>query len=73
MSAYKFRAIAVNNIDVHGGGRSINVELDMDTPQAKHAFLTLAGDTRGNELGEWMGELGYSITEFDPGPTEEAA
>ena len=65
MSAYKFRAIAVNNIDVHGGGRSINVELDMDTPQAKAAFLNLAGDTRGNELGEWMAELGYNITEIE--------
>ena len=65
MSAYKFRAIAVNNIDVHGGGRSINVELDMDTPQAKAAFLPLAGDTRGNELGEWMAELGYNIAEIE--------
>lgn len=65
MSAYKFRAIAVNNIDVHGGGRSINVELDMDTPQAKAAFLNLAGDTRGNELGEWMAELGYNIAEIE--------
>ena len=65
MSAYKFRAIAVNNIDVHGGGRNINVELDMDTPQAKAAFLTLAGDTRLNELAEWMLELGYTITEIE--------
>ena len=65
MSAYKFRAIAVSNIDVHGGGRSINVELDMDTPQAKAAFLNLAGDTRGNELGEWMAELGYNIAEIE--------
>ena len=65
MSAYKFRAIAVNNIDVHGGSRSINVELDMDTPQAKAAFLNLAGDTRGNELGEWMAELGYNIAEIE--------
>ena len=66
MSSYKFRAVAINNVDVHGGGRSINVELDMDTPQAKAAFLTLAGDTRLNELGEWMEELGYNIAEIDP-------
>jgi hypothetical protein len=50
---------------VHGGGRSINVELDMDTPQAKAAFLTLAGDCRLNELGEWMEELGYNIAEIE--------
>jgi hypothetical protein len=73
MSNYKFRAIAVNNIDVHGGGRSINVELDMDTPQAKAAFLTLAGDTRLNELGDWMEELGYTIAEIDPNPANEVA
>lgn len=66
MSAYKFRAVAINNVDVHGYGGSINVELEMDTPQAKQAFLTLAGDTRLNELGEWMLELGYEITEIDP-------
>ena len=70
MSAYKFRAIAVNNIDVHGGGRSINVELDMDTPQAKAAFLTLAGDCRGSELSDWIFELGYHLTEIDPGPSD---
>lgn len=73
MSQYKFRAMAVENIDASSGGRFLYVTLDMDTPHVKAAFLTLAGDTRGNELGEWMGELGYSITEFDPGPTEEAA
>jgi hypothetical protein len=38
----------------------------MDTPQAKAAFLTLAGDCRLNELGEWMEELGYTIAEIDP-------
>ena len=65
MSIYKFRAGAVTNLDASYGGRSINVELDMDTPQAKHAFLTLAGDTRLNELGEWMAELGYTITEIE--------
>ena len=65
MSTYKFRAVAVNNIDASATGRCIYVELDMDTPQAKHAFLTLAGDTRGNELGEWMAELGYTISEIE--------
>ena len=64
MSSYKFRAAAVNNIDC-GYGRWIHVELDMDTPQAKAAFLTLAGDTRLNELGEWMAELGYNISEIE--------
>jgi hypothetical protein len=65
MSNYKFRAVAINNVDVHGGGRSINIELDMDTPQARAAFITLAGDCRLNELGEWMAELGYEIKEIE--------
>jgi hypothetical protein len=25
----------------------------------------MAGDTRLNELGEWMAELGYNISEID--------
>jgi hypothetical protein len=65
MNTYKFRASCVTNIDASASGRFIYVELDMDTPQAKHAFLTLAGDTRGNELGEWMAELGYTIKEIE--------
>lgn len=63
MSKYKFRAGEVTSIEASQGGRWIYVEMDMDTPQAKHAFLTLAGDTRLNELAEWMAELGYTITE----------
>ena len=65
MSAYKFKADAIINVDASYGGRYINVELDLTTPQAKHAFLTLAGDTRLNELGEWMAELGYTISEIE--------
>ena len=65
MSSYKFRAMAVENIDASSGGRFIYVTLDMDTPQAKAAFLTLAGDTRLNELDEWMAELGYNIAEIE--------
>ena len=65
MSAYKFRALAVTDIEPSSSGRLLYVELDMDTPQAKHAFLTLAGDTRGDELGLWMAELGYTITEIE--------
>ena len=65
MSTYKFKADAIINVDASYGGRCINVELDLTTPQAKHAFLTLAGDTRGNELGEWMAELGYNIAESE--------
>lgn len=73
MSKYKFRAIAVTDIDAGHGGHFINVELDMDTPQAKAAFLNLAGDCRGDELSEWIFELGYHLTEIDPGPVEEVA
>ena len=65
MSTYKFKAMAVTDIEPSYGGSHINVELDMDTPQTKHAFLLLAGDTRGNELGEWMAELGYNIAEIE--------
>lgn len=65
MSNYKFRAACVTNIDASATGRLIYVELDMDTPQAKDAFLTLAGDTRGGELGLWMAELGYTISEIE--------
>jgi len=65
MSAYKFRALAITDVEASSGGRFVHVELDMDTPQAKAAFLTLAGDTRGDELTMWMAELGYSITEIE--------
>lgn len=65
MSTYKFKAMAVTDIEPCYGGSHINVELDLTTPQAKEAFLNLAGDTRGNELGEWMAELGYTITEIE--------
>jgi hypothetical protein len=64
MSAYKFRANEINNV-YSSGHHFVYVELDMTTPQAKDAFLTLAGDTRLNELGEWMAELGYNISEID--------
>ena len=65
MSLYKFKAIAVSDIEPSSGGRFIYVELDMDTPQAKAAFLNLAGDCRGNELTLWMAELGYTINEIE--------
>ena len=65
MSIYKFKAVAVANIEASSGGRFIYVDLDMDTPQARDAFLKLAGDTRLNELGEWMAELGYEIKEVE--------
>lgn len=65
MSAYKFRAVAVTDIESSSAGRFVYVTLDMDTPQAKQAFMSLAGDTRGNELGEWMAELGYTIAEIE--------
>ena len=70
MSMYKFRALAVTDIEAMSNGHGVYVELDMDTPQAKHAFLLLAGDTRLNELGEWMEELGYTIVEIDPNPSD---
>ena len=65
MSKYRFRALAVTEIEAMSNGHGVYVELDMDTPQTKHAFLLLAGDTRGNELGEWMAELGYNIAEIE--------
>lgn len=66
MSTYKFRAEAITDVEPCNGGRAIAVELDLTTPQAKEAFLTLAGDCRGDELGDWMEELGYTIAEIDP-------
>lgn len=63
MSKYKFKAMEVTGVEK--AERCLNVILDMDTPQAKHAFMTLAGDCRLNELGEWMAELGYTITEIE--------
>ena len=65
MSIYKFRAEAISDIEPCNGGRAIFVKLDLTTPQAKAAFMALAGDTRLNELGEWMEELGYTIAEID--------
>ena len=65
MSKYKFRAMAVTEVEAMSNGQGVYVELDIDTPQAKHAFILLAGDTRGNELGEWMAELGYNIAEIE--------
>ena len=65
MSKYKFRAMAVTEVEAMSNGHGVYVELDIDTPQAKHAFILLAGDTRGNELGEWMAELGYNIAEIE--------
>ena len=64
MSKYKFRADEVHVSTLFGRHLPLSVEVEMDTPQAKHAFLTLAGDTRLNELGEWMEELGYTIQEI---------
>lgn len=65
MSKYKFKALEVTSIEASQGGRWVYVELDLDTPKAKDAFMTIAGDCRGNELGEWMAELGYEITEIE--------
>lgn len=64
MSKYKFKAMEVTSIEASNAGR-IYVEMDLNTPQAKDAFLLLAGDTRGNELALWMAELGYEITEIE--------
>jgi hypothetical protein len=68
MSEYRFRAEAVTDIEPFSGGRCLIVKLDMTTPQAKEAFLNLAGDCRGSELSDWMFEMGYHLTEVDPGP-----
>ena len=32
---------------------------------APPSFMTLAGDTRGDELALWMAELGYNIAEIE--------
>ena len=68
MSEYKFRAEAITDVEPSSGGRYIYVKMDMNTPQAKEAFLNLAGDCRGDELTLWMYELGYTIEEIDPEP-----
>ena len=65
MSKYKFRAEAITDVEPCNGGRSISVELDLTTPQAKEAFINLAGDCRGDELTLWMYELGYGLTEIE--------
>ena len=64
MSKYKFKAMEVTSIEASNAGR-LYVELDLNTAQAKDAFLKLAGDTRGNELDLWMAELGYTINEIE--------
>ena len=64
MSKYKFTAEAITDVEPSSGGRAIYVELDLTTPQAKAAFLNLAGDCRGSELFDWMYEMGYNIHEI---------
>lgn len=68
MSKYKFKALEVSSIEASSGGRWVYVELELDTPKVKEAFLTIAGDCRGNELNEWMEELGYTIEEISHEP-----
>jgi len=70
VSKYKFTAEAITDVEPSSGGRAIYVELDLTTPQAKAAFLNLAGDCRGSELTDWIFELGYHLTDIDPGPTD---
>jgi hypothetical protein len=65
VSKYEFKCEEVTSIMTTRNTYSIFIAVDMTTPQAKEAFLTLAGDTRGTELEEWMAELGYTITEID--------
>ena len=65
MSKYEFKCDEVTSIMSTRNIYGVFVAMDMTTPQAKHAFLTLAGDTRLNELGEWMAELGYEIKEVE--------
>ncbi len=65
MSKYEFKCEEVTSIMTTRNTYTVFIAVDMTTPQAKEAFLTLAGDTRGTELEEWMAELGYTITEID--------
>ena len=65
MSKYTIKCDEVTSILTTRNTYDIHVEVDMTTPQAKAAFLLLAGDTRGTELDEWMAELGYTITEIE--------
>jgi hypothetical protein len=69
VSKYEFKAEEVTSIMTTRNTYTVFISVDMTTPQVKEAFLTLAGDTRGTELKDWMAELGYTITE----KTEEAA
>ena len=64
MSKYEFSACEITRIATLKND-SLRIEVDMNTPQAKAAFMTLAGDCRLNELGEWMLELGYNISEVE--------
>ena len=70
MSKYEFKCDEVISIMSTRSIYGLFVSMDMTTPQAKDAFLNLAGDTRGTELDEWMAELGYTIAEIDPNPTD---
>jgi hypothetical protein len=65
VSKYEFKCEEVTSIMTTRNTYTVFIAVDMTTPQAKEAFLTLAGDTRGTELEEWMAELGYTITEID--------
>lgn len=65
MSKYEFKCDEVTSIMSTRNIYGVFVAMDMTTPQAKAAFLALAGDTRLNELAEWMAELGYTITEVE--------
>jgi hypothetical protein len=64
VSKYEFKVEEVTSIMTTRNTYTIFIAVDMTTPQAKEAFLTLAGDTRGTELTDWMAELGYTITEI---------
>ena len=64
MSKYEFKCDEVISIMSTRSTYGLFVSMDMTTPQAKDAFLKLAGDTRGTELDEWMAELGYTIAEI---------
>lgn len=63
MSKYKFRADEAT-INSDRGAYSLNVELEMDTPQLKDAFLTIFDDAPVAELNSWLSDLGYTLEEI---------
>lgn len=60
MSKFRFRADEAR-IDTARGTYSLYVDLEMDTPQLKEAFLTIFDDAPVTELNSWLADIGYTV------------